>query len=437
MDPPKPSSSQEPSTEALTVHTEASVPSEPPITLMGGFQPISFSDGYFEGARMKNGIKLVKANHVCDVKEEKQGDKVTISASCIPQTKVSLLYSIQFSVDPTTRLVTDARCTCVAGITGSCKHAAALYTFVNEERCEGKTDERQQWNAPSKKAQAQYRKGDTIENIFNFPPTPPLRFKQSQTNLQSMAERMATYGLTNAGLYKSAMVDKSKVECEQVDVSLLEEMPPELEELFQNDFTTISENPTTPDDHLYQKYVLSTKEEIRTIFLKTQQQSLSKEWHLERKYRITASKAHLIANARKKETCLRYFFQDVPDVSSLRYGRMMESKAKIKYTEVTGNNIFPTGIVVKEAQPWLSCTPDGLVKVGTDLIVLEIKCPSTCANKKISVPYIQNGTLKKSHPYYSQIQVQLYCCNAKTGHFMVFSEADYVLLTVDRDEEFL
>ncbi len=173
------------------------------------------------------------------------------------------------------------------------------------------------------------------------------------------------------------------------------------------------------------------------IFLQTQLQSLCKEWHLARKYRITASKAHLLAHARKKKTLLRYFFQDIPDMASLRYGRIMESKAKEKYKDVTGNTLHPSGIVIKASQPWLSASPDGLIKEGENLVVVEVKCPSSCANKKIDVPYIEDGNLKKSHPYFTQIQIQIYCCNAKCGQLMVFSEVDYVLATVQRDEDFL
>ncbi len=116
---------------------------------------------------------------------------------------------------------------------------------------------------------------------------------------------------------------------------------------------------------------------------------------------------------------------------------MTEPIAKDKYSQITSGVMIDVGLVIKRSQPWLCASPDSLVKIGEDLIVLEIKCPSSCREKEIKVPYLKNGELVKSDKYYTQVQLQLYCCNLKKAHFFVYSSADYVLLEIEKDQEFL
>ena len=89
-------------------------------------------------------------------------------------------------------------------------------------------------------------------------------------------------------------------------------------------------------------------------------------------------------------------------------------------------------------KPWLCASPDAIIKTTLgELIVLEIKCPSSCAGQSISVPYLINDQLKKSHQYYTQIQIQLFCCNLKSAQLFVYSDIDFKLINILRDDEFL
>ena len=190
--------------------------------------------------------------------------------------------------------------------------------------------------------------------------------------------------------------------------------------------------------HFYDKNVVCSNETARQIFNATTQQSSSDEWHSERKFRISASKAHQISNARKKDTCLNYFFERPFDSWSVRYGKETESIAKDKYKCITKNEIIESGLVISVQKPWLCASPDGIVKTTLgELIVLEIKCPSSCAGQTISVPYISNDQLKKSHQYYTQIQIQLFCCNLKSAQLFVYSDIDFKLINVVRDDDYL
>ena len=125
---------------------------------------------------------------------------------------------------------------------------------------------------------------------------------------------------------------------------------------------------------------------------------------------------------------------------SLEYGRANEDKARQKYIEVTGNEVHPCGLVVHPVQSWLGASPDGIAVTPNygHVRALEIKCPYSCASKpEIEIDYLQEGQLKKSSSVYTQIQVQLYCCNLQFADLMVYSKHDYKLIEVRRDEDFL
>ncbi len=48
---------------------------------------------------------------------------------------------------------------------------------------------------------------------------------------------------------------------------------------------------------------------------------------------------------------------------------------------------------------------------------IEMKCPSSCENRKISVNYLKNGTLSPSHPHFTQVQLQ---CMSLIKNFVIF-----------------
>ena len=91
-------------------------------------------------------------------------------------------------------------------------------------------------------------------------------------------------------------------------------------------------------------------------------------------------------------------------------------------------------LVVHQKQPWLAGSPDGisLSQDGT-VRILEIKCPESCEDKEITMDYLitsQNGELllKRSSPYFAQIQINMLVTNLKLAHFFVWSSVDYKLL---------
>ena len=109
-------------------------------------------------------------------------------------------------------------------------------------------------------------------------------------------------------------------------------------------------------------------------------------------------------------------------MSTFRYGRQHEDDARKEFEKQTGHKVTNVGIVVKLGQEWLAASPDGVYqdKEG-NVKLLEIKCPYSCRDKsEIEVPYIVNEKLLISHKYYTQLQIQMYCCNAQSIDFFVY-----------------
>ena len=101
------------------------------------------------------------------------------------------------------------------------------------------------------------------------------------------------------------------------------------------------------------------------------------------------------------------------------------------------------GLFVSEQYNFIAATPDGISKCDCcgDGIV-EIKCPFLTKDSEPDVAnFFENGTLKRSHQYYYQVQTQLYVCGADFGDFVVCTfPNDSPTIAMERlflDEEFI
>ena len=117
----------------------------------------------FLGQSEKKGEELYKCKRLFNVREhQKPGENFIITASILRTTSVKDAWNLRFDIDPVTRKVLQASCSCFVGSTGKCMHSGALYKFINSERPTGKTDHKQQWSTPSRKAQERFPKGETV-----------------------------------------------------------------------------------------------------------------------------------------------------------------------------------------------------------------------------------------------------------------------------------
>ena len=275
-----------------------------------------------------------------------------------------------------------------------------------------------------------------MEKLFNSKTTPHCSFKPDDSKLEQLAKDLAQFGLEKSSLYKSITIQKVVVEEMDKDPYVI---PTEIEKIFyQNQSVAHIKCNDSIQQQFYDENVVCEQENIKEIFTSTLDQSKSKKWFLERKVRISASRAHSISNARKKETSLKYFFESMFDSANLRYGREMEPIARSAYKQLTANEVYDSGLVIQYGHPWICSSPDGLIKdANNEILCLEIKCPSSCKDKNIVVPFIVNNQLKKSHQYFTQVQVQMFCCNLKMTHLFIYSSCDQNLICVPRDDIFL
>ena len=402
---------------------------------------MSFDEGHFRSDSLRKGKELLDGRHLSNVIEDRTSrGQTSFRAECIPEMSVRKApYKIEFMLDENRR-VRDARCSCVAGVVACCKHAAALYLFINEERCTGSTDERQRWHQPPKKAQDLYPKGETIEKLFSLPHTPGPSWKKSPADCASLARELEEYGLSSSSLFKSLT---AKVPSQPADdAATLEEekdLHPSILQIFLGSRQVCGTGrlPVKEEEaSFYSHKILSSSAD--DIFRGTLGQSKMRRWYSERAVRISASVGHSIAHARTPDSCLKYFMEPVLDNRNLRYGRMMEPVARKKYEEVTSYKTHDAGLVVKSEERWLCSSPDAFVedRMG-NVFLLEIKCPSSCEGKKIDVPYIdEKGSLKRG-TYHTQVQLQMYCCNMSKCHVFIYSSEDYRVIEVEKNEEFL
>src|SRR5207249_11939308 len=118
-------------------------------------------------------------------------------------------------------------------------------------------------------------------------------------------------------------------------------------------------------------------------------QSAEEKWYNARLCRVTASKAHSILTRQKDFEALAARLTTSAksvDTVAMRYGRDTESTARQLFEELhPGVKAKQVGMLVRESQPWLGCSPDSIVLTDKGIALHEIKCPYKCAKSLIIV----------------------------------------------------
>ena len=108
--------------------------------------------------------------------------------------------------------------------------------------------------------------------------------------------------------------------------------------------------------------------------------------------------------------------------------------------------IEETGLFIDPDLPYLGASPDSIVSCTCcGKGVVEVKCPfcfkdglpteddqSFCMTKQDDV-----WALKKNHPYYYQIQLQMFVCKTSYADFVVWTEKECIVKRVTIDQPFL
>ncbi|XP_040066913.1 uncharacterized protein LOC115328755 [Ixodes scapularis] len=173
-----------------------------------------------------------------------------------------------------------------------------------------------------------------------------------------------------------------------------------------------------------------TDEERAEVTRSTIGQADNPRWHEERRGRITASVFSKVIKCVKPEYLVKGILYPSPDSASeaMRYGRMHESDAVAAYEQLMGAQVdclevHETGLHIHPVYSFVAASPDRIVIKDGEEGLLEVKCPSSkvgltpleaCKqDKKFCCEEVGGEIrLKKRHAYYYQVQGQM----AVTGH---------------------
>jgi putative phage-type endonuclease len=167
----------------------------------------------------------------------------------------------------------------------------------------------------------------------------------------------------------------------------------------------------------------------------------TKEWYQHRKQYINASEISSITGNDKFRSLAQLIHDKIfgTTFTSNKYtehGNKTEPIARTFFEKAT-NLSYPDTIFIDDKVQMFSASLDGYnAKTNT---LLEIKCPYKDENNNIS--HTWNGFFtNKEVPlnYWTQVQCQLYCSQAKFAYFLVyFNDYDYHVLRIYLDNNFI
>jgi len=197
-------------------------------------------------------------------------------------------------------------------------------------------------------------------------------------------------------------------------------------------------------------------DEIDAVEQSTILQADSVTWHEQRTGRITASVAHKIL---KTDICnppyslilsLTSISHTKLNVPPVIYSRKHEPiaidafKAQLPDLHL-GGQVSKTGLRICHGNTWLGASPDALIDCPCHGHgVIEVKCPysfrDTTVPDMLTSPKCclgDDGTLKRTHQYYTQLQIQMFVYNVQFGVLLLYIGGSLVVANVERDEVFL
>ncbi|XP_044764327.1 uncharacterized protein LOC123320899 [Coccinella septempunctata] len=90
----------------------------------------------------------------------------------------------------------------------------------------------------------------------------------------------------------------------------------------------------------------------------------SKEWHEQRKYRVTGSRIYELFTYSKNEwenKSKKYFYRGSLHNKYTKHGVKFESEPKEAFIAQTSFHVVDCGMVVSNSNPWLGYSPDGVI----------------------------------------------------------------------------
>ncbi|XP_028416374.1 uncharacterized protein LOC114540378 [Dendronephthya gigantea] len=359
-------------------------------------------------------------------------------------------YSVNVHLKQDTGEVIEARCTCVAGNGGCCKHVAAalfqMLDFIELELTEVPDDLTctqllQEWHVPS------------CENIKTAILFDSVKFSKatstkSSSHLIEISNPAPAFAQTVTESDIQKLNKELKIHCNTNQLNAVEVRDAILNQV-TTDQTNLNKHIPSPE---YNEFVFETlyksKEQIQNIECNTRGQSDDELWYQERRIRLTASNFGSVLKRRESihpKTILNKQFnsnctKSVP--KACLWGQNKEEIAIKEYIEKCNqnNNLIKAcvscGFIVNGQVPWLGASPDCLLYDPTECTnygIGEVKCPfskkemtidSACDDPTFFLEHKSKPTLKRNHNYFYQIQGLMATCNVEWADLIVYTEND-------------
>ncbi|VEN47855.1 unnamed protein product [Callosobruchus maculatus] len=275
-------------------------------------------------------------------------------------------------------------CTCKAGLSGRCKHIAAVLikcTRSNISTLEklSSTDLKCTWNQSRGKVDETYESKPILETECfkgKVPDTPELSAEQKQKCFQLMTSICKDSGLSlhlNGRGTASAHISKTEV----VISGSLEKV------------VRMAENSKllqSMGNEMLSPYLQPCCRKIMTELINVNKfdealtcRQGSEVWFEERQLRITGSRCYSIYTYSKEEWETKtenYFWPKPVNNKYIEHGKKYEAEALQKYKERNNYTICEIGLFICRKYPWFAYSPDGVViENGVPTRLVEIKCP--------------------------------------------------------------
>lgn len=405
------------------------------------------------------GYNFYKSGHVLFISHLADKGKHYLKSQVLPSMKKQAVYTC-YIVLTSLGNVLRAQCGCPAGIDGRCNHVTATM-FALDEYCKQRTKTESdpsdlsctskpcKWNVPRKRkgnvmpianikfAKHDYSKSKKKRRSFTSPQHDVRALNQRKwpdDKVKDMFNRLKEYQ------------EKSKKVIGWLHI-LPQEVPAEKTAKENDLLSPIKEHPVSATTikqrcQQVQRKVNLSETEINDVERLTRGQSDNIAWYSERRVRITASKCHRVA-AMKESTSpskavKEILHYNVPYQSqSMKEGLQQESSVIKKYTslmhEKGHNNLKVTecGFFVSKDHGFLGASPDGLVddpSLEDSKGLIEIKhvqmnedenLNDAVLRKRICSRKNENIELNINHPYFYQVQQQMYVTKRKWTDFVV------------------
>lgn len=334
--------------------------------------------------------------------------------------------------------VTSSRCTCKAQADGKCAHVGALL-YLLEEVSMGEqprlskpcTSKPQTWGQGIKTNKDPKPLSKCNYGKKRFQPD-SLIHKDPRAKKPSPAEKRARLDQFIRDIQFHEMKTKKRCSWSQLLRYYYEDCDADDEEksmldvqccqVLQNFADTLMEFTLDPLSNDISVHVTGSEE-----------QAACEKWLECRKLKITASILHHFNRDSASIALVNGYLWEPPDLSdspAIRYGNQHEQDALEAAKKKVGD-FGRCGLFLSRQNPWFGGSPDGL---KPDHFTVEVKCPLimkqhkpgdldklTKTQKANYCLHLVNDQLqlKKSHPYFTQVQAQMHLCDVPFCYFVV------------------